>query len=484
MKFYNSNKKKRLSFFKPMKFLYFLSFLLLISPILSQTLPLCLLEQGCIANYTDIIGYLPISPKTNYRQSIFILFFADKIVLSFGEQSIKSFSFGEINLDCGPENNKLCLLQDYQGKALIKKTEFLDKRLCFVLNSIFAAQPTFLCERDEKKQGEFLEKINILSRLIDNYQFKMLNTVENPLNNFPRSHFSVFYNENQRLVLLKVNLYLNKIQGVLGEKTIFQWDFKEINPFKSPIPVKNVLKTRSLSRQLVPLQKSLNNSKNIKIEDCMVVYVKNEVKFLCSKVKLVLETIQKGISSNVNRLKYLRDFELLSTILKIHNNSMSFSPSMKELSFMRSRLIRLETYNTLFCLKNRGKIQENTCLKAKNRDINDETYFLSQNSENIYLGLKKPNRFMNKGQKNKGVIGFLQIDSPTEDNLKKSEVYKRKIMGKLQKNRIWTISEDERAKGDFMKKSDSDPFVTYLGYIRDSMLGGFKAQQQKTLKNK
>ena len=167
---------------------------------------------------------------------------------------------------------------------------------------------------------------------------------------------------------------------------------------------------------------------------------------------------------------------------------MAFDPYMREMASLRNRIFKLETYDSLFCLHNRRTVSEKQCHEAKQRDVNDEIFYLSQNSESILASLKQSKKPRVLRFKQRLLVrSFLQIDppatntEPTDDQLKKSQVFKKKVMENLQKNRRWTISQDERAKGDFRKRTDSDPFVTYLGYIRDSSMSSIKAQEQKLL---
>ena len=481
-----------------MKFLIkTLPFFLLLAFTLQQTLPQCLIEQGCIANITNIEGFLPISTQNSltYRKSVSLLLFADKLVFSFDNQQIKSFSYAEINLDCGPVNNKLCSQHDFQAKfpdQFLAKSVFIHN-FCFVLPSIFSQKASYLCENKASFQLDFLERMNTLSRLIDNFQIRMMKEKENLMNNYPRKEHNFFFlDNNKRLVLPKIKIFFHSIQGFLGENLLFEWEIKTINPFREIATVSDAIKYKYLTeKQLKPLEKVLNLSHSVKSADCLVIFIRNEPKFLCSKAKSSLQNVKETISGYLNRMKYLKDFDLLSTIQKTHNNSIVFSPYLRDFNTMRLRIMKLEEYDTMFCTKNKLKVNEKHCQEAKNRDIKDEMYFLAQNSENILDGLSKVkrNRVFKLPQK---TLSFLQIkqhlmegsmEEPSADNLKKSEVFKKKIMEKLQgKNKKWMISVDERSKGDFRKRTDSDPFVTYLGFIRDSLMSTYKAQELKVLK--
>ena len=481
-----------------------LSLFLLFSVSLQQILPNCILEQGCISNITNLRAHLPISdhPPFEFKNTQWILLFADKLVLTFENNTIKSMSYGEIPLDCGPENNKFCTVSEYQAKfpeQMVGKGEFT-KNVCFVLPSIFSEKVSYLCENKGENQLEVLDRVNVLARLIDNYQIKMIKDTENPLNRFPRRHHNVFYLEDDnKLVLANVKVFHNNIQGFLGERMIFNWELKTLNPVKPINMLSDAMRFHEVNeKQLKPLEMALNHSKNMKNDDCMVVFIQFTPKFLCSKNNHSLHNIKETIGGSLSRINYLKNFDLLFMISKTHKNSMVFNPFMRELTSMRIRISKLEQYDTLFCLKNRKTINEKHCQEAKSRDINDEMYFLSQNSENILAGLQKTKRptgvFRFKQRPFTPLVSFIQVDptpsaaiapspanEPTDAQLKKSQVFKKKVMENLQKNRKWTISQDERAVGEFKKKSESDPFVTYLGFIRDSSISSIKAQEQKLL---
>ena len=473
-----------------------LPFLLFITSSFQQTLPECLLEQGCVANLTIIEGYLPVSPGI-YKKTSWILLFADKLVFAFENLQIKSFSYAELNLDCGPESNKICPIQSYLSKYpehLIPKPEFSHK-FCYVLHSIFSEKISYLCLSQGDDQLEAIDKINTLSRLVDNFQIKMMREEDYLLNHFPRKQHNIFVLSNNRLVFSNVKVFFHNIQGFLGEKMLFEWELKTINTVREISSVPDAIRYKTLTaKQLQPLQKALNTSKSsINSSDCIVLFLKSEPQYFCSKAKNLLFSIKDIINAFINRYNYIKDYELLSSISKAHNNTITFNPYMRELATMRGRILRLDDYDSSFCVNNKAKINMKACLDAKTRDIQDEMYFLSQNSENILTSLKKVRRIKPmlkipyKSQQK--TLSFIQIDQvtnggnePSEENLKKSDVFKKKIMDKLQANRKWVVSEDERSKGDFRKRTDSDPFVTYLGYIRDSMLSSFKAQEEKLLK--
>ena len=460
-----------------------------------QILPICVLEQGCIANVTNLEAHLHISDHSplEFKKTQWILLFADKLVLTFENNTIKSLSYGEIPLDCGPENNKFCTVSEYQSKfpdQMVAKSTFI-RDLCFVLPSIFSEKVTYLCQTKGSNQIDMLDRLNIISRLIDNYQMKMLHDTENPLNRFPRRHHNVFYLDANRLVLANVKLFPNNIQGFVGERLLFDWDFKSLSAFKPINMLTDATKFREVNeKQLKTLEAGLNHSKSLKKEDCLVIFSNNEPKYLCSKNNHSLISIKENVASSLGRMRYLKDFELLSTIAKAHNYIMVFDPYMREMASLRNRIFKLETYDSLFCLHNRRVVSEKLCMEAKQRDVNDEIFFLSQNSDSIFSSLKQSKKPRVLRFKQRMLVrSFLQIDpaapapnaTPTDDQLKKSQVFKKKVMENLQKNRRWTISQDERAKGDFKKKSDADPFVTYLGYIRDSSMSSIKAQEQKLL---
>lgn len=477
--------------------LLFFSLFLVTTSSLQQNLPECLLDQGCMMNITNIEGIVQISPQISKKTS-WILLFADKIVFAFENNQIKTFSFGEINLDCGYESNKLCVSDEFRAKFpekhLPKSND--SSKLCFVLPSIFSEKPALLCKTKLNDDFDFLVKINTIAKLTDNYHIKMLQDRENPLNNFARNEADFFFLDQKRIILTKVKLLTHKIEGFLGNKLKFEWDLKDLHPIKETTFVLDALKRRQITNlQLINLKKALNNSKTMEIKDCLVVFLNNSVNFLCSSSQSHLASLINGVLGLSNMRKYLKDFDLLQTIAKTHNNSIIFNPYMKELAHMRLRLIRLQQYGTTFCIKYKKDINYKACQQAKLHDYVDEMYFLARNSQEILSGLQKISHYpkileVKASKYQQKTLSFLQIDpekteksddTPSEANLKKSQVFKKKVMEKLQENRRWFTSLDERSKGEFRKRSDSDPFVTYLGFVRDSMTGATKAQEKKLL---
>lgn len=474
--------------------LFFFSLLLATTSSLHQNLPECVLEQGCMKNLTNIEGFVQISPQISKKTS-WILLFADKIVFAFEDKQIKTFSFGEINLDCGYESNKLCVSDEFQAKFPEKhlpKTNDTSK-FCFVLPSIFSEKPALLCRKKLNDDLDFLEKINTIAKLTDNYRIKMLQDPENPMNNFARNEADLFFLDQKRIILTKVKLFPQKIQGYLGNKLKFEWDLKDLHPLKETTFVLEALRRRQISNlQLISLRKALNISKTMNIKDCLVVFLNNSANFLCSSSHSHLANLISGVVGVSNMKKYIKDFDLLQAITKTQGNPIIFNPYMKEFAHMRLRLLRLQQYGTTFCIKYKKNINYKDCNEAKLHDYVDEMYFLARNSQEILSGLQKISHYAKvievKALKNpQKTLSFLQIEpeksdnSPSEANLKKSQVFKKKVMEKLQENRRWFTSMDERSKGEFRKRSDSDPFVTYLGFVRDSMTGATKAQEKKLL---
>ena len=71
--------------------------------------------------------------------------------------------------------------------------------------------------------------------------------------------------------------------------------------------------------------------------------------------------------------------------------------------------------------------------------------------------------------------------APTDKDLNKSQVFQKTLREKLQKDRVWFASPDERQKSNFEAKNDMDPFVSYLGYLRDTSLKAFEVVEKKEL---
>lgn len=346
-----------------------------------------------------------------------------------------------------------------------------------------------------------------LSRLIDNFQIKLVQSGESP---FPRFKDDFYLLNNKTLLKTKLSLYFKTIKNSYENN----WSLP-LDKLDSKRPAERLdyaLLKHYMTNEKSNEIKQIINESNLKLDktNCLILFSDQEI-LLCSadKQSYVINNWIKTIIGYRNRLKFARSIELLE---KLTQNNMKFLTELNDLSILKQRLVNLQHYHNNLCfnlkLALHSSYEDSECIKDKNQDLIEEIYMISRDNKQIFNtlqdSLKKESIIENSKElleliKKNNQVMFLEIregenSTPTSEtvqdankvsdtNLQKSEVFKKKVMDDLQSNRVWTIASDERAKSEFKKKTDIDPFVSYLGYIKDSALTSYLSIEQKNLKS-
>lgn len=434
--------------------------------------------------------------------------YADKLVFQLENGQNFDLSFDSIFLDCGLDHNKLCSLQDYRRKnsdftlpSILQKElsslKMFNELQCLVL-TFGEDKKGFICEKDQNNVKEFFKLQSRLSRLIDNYQIKMFTNNVQTLENHLKSDIFNVLNGNQ-FALTELNLNMLTIKG-----NNFDFPLEKLSPIIPSETLESANEKKLLTQEeMVQVGQAAALSHVLYDEKSCIVLFSEQKTFLC------LSSSQPSIAKRwVSLINNFREKMHLSKIVTMFahltkQTNIVLGADLHEFESLKQRLINLQAYQDNLCfnlkmvLKNSFKDKD--CLVEKNRDLMDEIYMISRANrkvfENIEKSIKNEDFVENsqsllsliKKEKKKENIVFLDVtesedaNKPTETKLQKSALLKKKTMDKLQKNRVWHIASDERSKGDFKKSVENDPFVKYLGYIKDSVYNSYQSYEHKEL---